>query len=181
MVFVFINAIENKEERDLATDLYKKYRNVIYNIGKKFFYHNHDDAEDVVSATVERICNNISQFKGLNEEGTRVMINIYGKSVATDLYRKRNFIKFEELDDSFAAEERVEDTFVKESDYQKILEIVEGLEPQFADVCKLKFFSGLHDKEIAAALGITHRAVRNRLSRSRQMIAQKLKETGIEI
>jgi RNA polymerase sigma-70 factor (ECF subfamily) len=63
--------------------------------------------------------------------------------------------------------------------HQAVRQTVQNLPIQQREVVMLRYFSGLSYEQIAAALGISSRAVNGRLTRAKRKMAESLKRKGL--
>lgn len=178
MIMVLISAIEDEGDRTLAEEIYLTYRQNIFRIAMSFL-KNETKAEDAVCDVIERVCKNISQFRGLDCNKTRSLIVVYSRNVCRNLLRRDKIIVFDELDEALTQEREETELLVLEQDsYDRIYALVQTLESKYADVLKMKFFLEMEHKEIAKALNISEGNVRARLMRGRAMIREQLIKEG---
>lgn len=177
MLYYFISAIENKDDRCLAERLYLSNRQMVYKISLGFLRNEHR-AEDAVCDVFERVCKNISQFHNLECNKQTALIVTYSKNLLIDVLRRDKIISFDKLDDTVAERHCTDDIVIDQSSYEDILGIFNTLGHKYTAVCKLKYFVGLSDAEIARVLGITPENVRVRLHRSRDAIRKQLIKEG---
>ena len=57
-----------------------------------------------------------------------------------------------------------------------VIRAVTGLPPRYREVILLRYYQNMKQKDIAAALGLSDRAVRQRLSKANNMLREQLKE-----
>lgn len=181
MILYFISAIENEDDRDLATQLYEEYEQRVYKIALSFF-RDVDRAEEGVNDVFERVCKNIVRFRALGCNETTALIVSYSKNLFTDTLRRDKVINFEELDEYSEADTfHVEDFVVDKERFQSFVKCIKALDQKYADVCDLKYLVGMNDADIAEVLNISPGNVRVRLHRSKAMIIKQLSEEGIEV
>ena len=62
--------VETEEEKDLVTELYNTYKQILFNVSMSIL-HNTADAEDAVQETFVRIISNLSKIDCANEKRSK--------------------------------------------------------------------------------------------------------------
>lgn len=131
------------------------------------------DAEDTLHDGFMKIFNNIKQFKGDGSlEGwmRRIMVN-----TALEKYRRdQKLIAISEqirYESSGSIEHILEEIASEE-----IMEVIQGLTPQYRLTFLLYAVEGYNHKEIAAKLNITEGTSKSNLSRARMILQERLSE-----
>ena len=57
-----------------------------------------------------------------------------------------------------------------------VIRAVTALPPRYREVILLRYYQNMKQKEVAAVLGISERAVRQRLKKANQILREELKE-----
>lgn len=79
-----------------------------------------------------------------------------------------------DYDDSANADSEPESIVIGQDTYEIILKVIESLSDIYKDVCKMKYIEGLKEREIAAILDISPKAVNQRIQRGKQLIRKAL-------
>ena len=61
MLSIYLSMVETEEEKDLVTELYNTYKQILFNVSMSIL-HNTADAEDAVQETFVRIISNLSKI-----------------------------------------------------------------------------------------------------------------------
>lgn len=67
MLSIYLSMVETEEEKDLVTELYNTYKQILFNVSMSIL-HNTADAEDAVQETFVRIISNLSKIDCANEK-----------------------------------------------------------------------------------------------------------------
>lgn len=74
-----------------------------------------------------------------------------------------------------------EELLISEEDQDKILKIVAGMDSNYQDIIKLRFFEEKSIKEISEELGLSVSNTKVRIMRAKKVLAQLLKENEFDI
>ena len=70
MLSIYLSMVETEEEKDLVTDLYNTYKQILFDVSMSIL-HNTADAEDAVQESFIRIIKNITKIDDVNSLGTK--------------------------------------------------------------------------------------------------------------
>ena len=116
--------VETEEEKDLVTELYNTYKQILFNVSMSIL-HNTADAEDAVQETFVRIISNLSKIDCANEKRSKAYIFVVTRNICYDILRKKHKVVFldddRELVDTNAVEntEILTDSITKTRRYEK--------------------------------------------------------------
>lgn len=158
-------AESNSPVSDLAEHLLDTYGNSILRLAYSYL-HNMSDAEDILQETLIRFLETVPSFASDAHEKAWLL------KVAANLSKNRmdyNHIRHtDELDETLAAEEREDLSFVWEA--------VKALPPQYRSAIHLFYQEGYPTAQIAQILGRRESSVRSDLRRGRERLKLILKE-----
>lgn len=176
---IYLMMIDSEEDRNKFEFLYEKYRKLMFAEAKGVLK---DDylAEDIVHDSFVKIAKNICNIGEADTKETKNFIMVITRNTALDAYRKRaksikQEISVDENEDSdiFISNEGkdLSDVVCTEN---PVLRIIRELPEKYKEVFLLKYVNGYENKEIADVLNISEEAVRQRISRGRNIIESKL-------
>lgn len=174
IMFGFSKSKEKNSENERKIEkLYEKYNRlmyvVVYNILK-----NHEDSEDVVIESWEKIIRHLDKIGEIDCQETKSFIVIITERTAIDFYRKR---KKRDNIRVLTDEYEMSPYFVtkdKALDNIELHQIMENIPKKYSEVLILYYVNGFSGKEIADLLGIKEAAVMARLSRGRKHLRKEL-------
>lgn len=185
-MLLFISAMENKEEQDVALHLWNTYKDTMYKIALSIL-KNEQDAEDAVQDTFLRMFKHIDQFYGEKATNVKSLVMIYTRGTCINNYNKRK--KDVMNTSSTCNEEGVimdimdEETLspeilIENQEFNKVLdEVLSKLDDKYKDVIVLKYFHGMRDSEIAQVLDITVNNVDVRMYRAKKQMQKILSKS----
>ncbi len=182
MILAFIQTIESKEDQDLAgrifTEQISNMKRIAYSI-----LHNDYDTEDAVMNAVKSICQNIQSFESYDSPETLMLISIYTKNAAIDIYRKnkRNSEYLQSIHDNIVIQDYAEipENFVLSNENTKeLINAIKSLDQMYRDPLLLKCKHGMKYDEIARILNIDAGTVAGRIFRARKQLLKILNERG---
>lgn len=135
---------------------------------------NYDDACDILQDGFIKVFQKLEQFSGRGSfEGwiRRIMIN-----TALERYRSQLYLYPLTEQVSIREEAKSEEIFEKMS-ADDLLKLVQELPPRYRMVFNLYAIEGYPHKEIAEMMGITVGTSKSNLSRARDILQKKLKES----
>lgn len=175
-LIAFIMTIDNEKEREIATELYKKYSSTMLYIADSILHDIHL-AEDAVSEAFIKIINNLDKININDCYRTRGFVVIIVRNTALDILRKQRRSKetmVDYYDDSILYVEPDFENITVEEAYQKVIRCIGRLNKNYSDVLYLKIEFDYTYKEIGDLLGITQGNVKTRLSRARKALKIEL-------
>lgn len=168
--------IDNENDRELATELYKQYSSTMLYIANSILHDIHL-AEDAVSEAFIKIINNLDKINIDDCYRTRGFVVIIVRNIALDMLRKKKRSKetmVDYYDDSIPYEESNFENITVEEAYQKVIRCIGRLNKNYSDILYLKIEFDYSYKEIGNLLGITQGNVKTRLSRARKALKIEL-------
>jgi len=170
-MLIYLQMIENNDDKDKFEQLYMKYRSLMYQSALSILQNN-EDAEDVVHQAFISIIENIDKVKAVDAPETRSFCVLCCKNKALDLYRKKKRWGEVQLIDNL--------TELAAPDYDGRLDMaIAKLPLTLGTVVLLHYDNGFTIEEIAEILGITVVAARKRLTRAKNELRKTLREERI--
>lgn len=166
----------NNESKKIEK-LYYKYRKLMFAEAYQIL----DDealAEDAVSEAFVRIMKNIDKIDEDNSTRTRNFLIVICRNVAKDIHskQKRENGAVQECEDYAAL--TPEDIVIDNESVDRIVSIIENMDPKYKDVLILRRVYKMKRKDIAQICGISVEAVAKRLQRARAEIKKNLRKEG---
>lgn len=172
-LLIYLQLIDDPEDRELFVQLYEKHRVAMFNRANKIL-NNDQDSEDAVHEAFIKIAENIDKISRLEcHKQDRYIVTII-ENKAIDAYRKKRAHPTEPLFD--LAEYSVIDNYSDGDIARCILK----LPHDYREVLLLKFDLELSNKEISDALDISQALVRKRIQRARAELRRICKMEGID-
>lgn len=175
MLAFYLAMIDTDEERSKFEELYKKYRNFLYNFSYAILRNPHY-AEDAVHDAFLSLAQNMKNI----EDKTCIQIRNYliiivrNASLLINNRRKRE-VCGEPFDETFDPSD-IEQEAEERDSRERLWALVKKLDVKFSDVLILRYFYGFKNKEIAAALKISLANVKIRLRRGKDALRILLEE-----
>lgn len=169
MLAFYLSLLPTEDEKNTFTALYRLYEHGMYRIAFAIL-HDRFLAEDAVHDAFLRLVPYIPKINDLRCHKTKALTVIIIRSTAIDLYRtrKRQFQNEEAAccDDEPDPCELPLDRAITADQLQALTDGLINDKKEFLDVLTLRYLYGYDDEEIAHLLGISHAAVRQRMSRA---------------
>ena len=162
---VRLSAADRERINAQAERLLERHGNHVLRLAYSYL-HNMADAEEILQESLIRFLKTMPRLENERHERAwllRVAANLSKDRIAYDRLRRTD-----ELDETLAAEEREDLSFVWEA--------VKDLPVRDREVIHLFYYEGLSAGEIARILGQKETTVRSRLMRGREKLKQVLKE-----
>lgn len=171
-----INRCRNGD-RLAQTEIYRLYYKAMYNTCYRML-NNPVEAEDVMQESFLSAFLKINSYRGEMSFGSWLKKIVVNKTI--DVLRLRK-VKFEEINEKFAAEDESEafSNMVSEETsglVKRIREAVTLLPEGFRVVLSLSLFEGYDHEEIAMILGISESTSRSQLARAKKKLVENLKK-----
>lgn len=188
MIYLFIQAIENDEQREAVEricDLY--YRNMM-KVALDILHHK-EDAEDAVQDAFYNISKHADLFLDTESEATIARVSIYTRNAAINIYNRKK--KTNEIFCSLDAQESPSNMIIEEENLERILEdeerartihwAVEKLDKTDSDLISMKYFYHYRNIDIARALNTDANDINGRLFRARKKLRKILENRSESI
>ena len=180
-MIIFLNMLDNEEDRDKFVRIYEKYRYFLWYLANERLQDPYL-AEDAVQETFLALPRHMDKTAEVDSAATRNFLATIVKSKAIDLIRRRKGIRDEEFDESVLRdwqEDPLEAWLVQEN-YRQILKAVGELEEIYRVVFEYKYLHELTDREIAEILKVSPKTVNVRIFRARKKLQKLLEEMKCE-
>lgn len=176
MLLFYLSLIENEEERSKFEKLYYEYRRLMKYIAFDILKDN-QLAEDAVHNAFIKLSNHLNKIDEISCHKTKSFIVIVIENTAKDMYRKRKReadVHLEEITRFNGSD----DFSLSSYSIENIVSKIESLPAIYRNVLVLKYLQDLDNKEIAKLLNLKESAVRKRLERAKDMLAELLQKDG---
>jgi RNA polymerase sigma-70 factor (ECF subfamily) len=164
---------DSPEDKRKVEKLYEKYHKLMYVLAYNIL-KNHEDAEDAVIASWEKIICHLDKISEIDCQETKSFFVIVVERTAIDYYRKNKRqssvqILLDEYEESpyFATKDKTLENL-------ELYEVLRHIPKKYSEVLLLYYVNGFTGKEIANLLGIKEDAVMTRLSRGRKQLKKEL-------
>ena len=177
---IILGLLDTEEEQDKFETLFHRYKGMMFCsindvIKDKYL------AEDILQEVLIKISNNIDKINNdICSNEVKSFIMTITKNTAVDYYRKN--AKNREHECYIADhEEIVFSTLDKKhvsklDDENKIIYLIKSMKENYRNIFMLKYVNGLENKDIANLLNISEETVRQRISRGKKMLEEKLED-----
>ena len=172
MLSALMALIESESDKQKFEQIYKKYKDLIYNISYKYL-NNYHLAQDATQESFTRIAKSISSFDEVESDDTIIMIYLIAKRAAYYIYNRNNILKEEFIADF--------SDFIDYNQYDNseecILDAIKNLDSKYSEILLLKYKYGYSIQEIADTLCLSFSTVKGRLNYGRKKLAMQLNTT----
>lgn len=121
------------------------------------------DAEDLTSETFLKAAKNLHRFEPRFEGSMDAWLFSIAANLVKNFYRSDDrqgvVLSLDELPALGANPDEPEHSLAKKERFLRLRRILQTLSPRYQEVITLKFYGGLRNREIAAALGLEERTV----------------------
>lgn len=171
MLSIYLSMVETEEEKDLVTELYNTYKQILFNVCMSIL-HNTADAEDAVQETFVRIISNLSKIDCANEKRSKAYIFVVTRNICYDILRKKHKVVFLEDDRELVDTNAVDNTEIL-TDVLTVQNNIKMLSPLLKNVSTLYFAEEFTVEQISGMLDISAESVYKAISRARNILLQK--------
>lgn len=179
---LMILAIENEDDRTFITQVYLKYRKLMYAIAIDIV-REPQIAEDMVAAAITEMIEEIDMLRKIKSCRMRSYIASIVRNDSIDYVRKRDrqgkyaFLPDDdEMMNRIPAEGSVDDRILQTAEIEVLRKGIARLHQRERTLLLMKYVDEKDDKEIANTLSIGQDSVRAYLSRARKHLLQIIKE-----
>ncbi|MGM9603306.1 MAG: RNA polymerase sigma factor [Faecousia sp.] len=182
---LMILAIENDDDRAFITQIYLKYRKLMYAVAIDIVRDSHI-ADDMVASAITEMIEGIDTLRRINCSRMRSYIASIVRNNSIDYVRKRDrqgkyvFIPDdEELINQIPADGAVDDRILQTVEIEILRKSVSMLHLRERTLLQMKYVDDKDDKAIARTLNIGQDSVRAYLSRARRALSTVLYRWGM--
>lgn len=184
MIPIIISSIESPEDRDLMTEFYNKYCDLLHKEAWKHLTLK-EDAEDIVYEALTKIIDKMETFRIL-APAQRIQYALTTVRNLSYILAKRNayftFVTYDESFEPFASEQTTpEDSAEKKAALDQMRTIWKNLDIEDRMLLEQKYVLHWKDSELAEQLGIQPASVRMRLTRTKRKLMKELSAQGINL
>ena len=178
---MMILTIENDDDRTFITQIYLKYRKLMYAVAIDIV-RDPQIAEDMVSVAITEMIEGIDTLRKINCCRMRSYVASIIRNDSIDYIRKRDrqgkysFLIDETTLSNIPAEGAVDDHMLRTVEIAVLKKAVAKLPQRARTLLQMKYVDEKNDKEIANILHIGQDSVRAYLSRARKHLLQIIKE-----
>ncbi len=164
MLMYYLQLLNDDKERELFTEAYLKYRDIMHFAAYRILKDFHE-AEDATHRAFLIILKNIGNFSDVDSPRVRAYFVKIAENIAIDILRKRNKHPVEELTAQVPCFEVPQD-----AENRQLKVAIQTLPPQYQEI--LMYFSNnkLDTADIAKILGITRGNAQKRLWRAKEAL-----------
>lgn len=179
---IFLALLDTQEERDKFEALFEKYKDLMFTSINKIINDKHL-SEDILQEAFIKIANNIDKVSDdINSNDAKGFIMTVTTNTALDFYRKNSKRRDAELFvdefDEVGFYDFDEEVILKLDPENRIIAVIKNMKEMYRDILLLKYVHGLNTKEIAKLFNLTDEAVRQRITRGKKLLRDKLEGLG---
>ena len=179
MLLFYLSMIDSEEDQEKFVILYQKWRKVMFYSAREILDDN-GLAEDAVQDTFLYIAQNIHKIDDPNSLATKSYLMLCVASQAKKILRNRKeYINSELVDlriDELYEDASVENDYFERYDEESLVELIKELPEKYRTPLLMQQAMEFSGEEIAKQLGLTHVAVRQRISRAKKMLKAKIEK-----
>ena len=184
MIPIIISSIESPEDRDLMTEFYTKYCDLLHQEAWKHLSIK-EDVEDIVYEALAKIIDKMETFRVL-VPAQRIQYALTTVRNLSYILAKRNshftFVSYDESFESFAREQATpEISAEKKAALDQMRSIWKSLDIDDRMLLEQKYILHWKDAELAEQLGIQPASVRMRLTRTKRKLMKELSAQGVNL
>lgn len=180
-----ILAIEDDNDRAFMTDLFLKYKRLMYSEARKII-KNQCDPDNIVNTALVKLIEKLSTLRSLDEpQRVNYLITTVKHTALTEVQRltKTTIDSLDDEDwyerDQIRSEDSVEGQVERRESVGQLEQIWVLLDAKSRYLLRARYFLAMEDGEIAAEIGIKPNSVRMELSRARKKARQLLVDHGM--
>lgn len=177
-MLIYTAMIDQPREKRKFERLYHRCSRTMYAAAYSILQDPHR-AEDAVHQAFLQIIDHLEKINENDCHKTKSFLVTVVKNVAIDIWRKQkreNSVSYDAMEPvlhgSTAKNYETRDVIVK---------TINGLPENYRSVLVLKYYHGYDNEEISSILKISEDNVRQRISRGKKLLAERLAEEGIEV
>ena len=174
MLAFYLSLLEPQEDKDKFEYLYERYAPLMKRVAYQKL-HDEQLAEDAVHNAFMKIIKSFCKIDDPNSHKTRRFLVVVTERAAIDILRKEKSstrVSYEQIEPLLF----VTPDMLEEISAQELAGMIANLPEIYRTVLELRTYHDLSEKQIATVLGISYAAVRKRLERARNLLAEAMGE-----
>ena len=177
---IILGLVDTEEEQDKFEALFHRYKGMMFCSINGIINDKHL-SEDILQEVFIKIINNIDKISDdINSNEAKSFIMTITKNTALDYYRKNVKNREHECyieDHKEMVFSKIDKDYVsKLDDGNKVFYLMKNMKENYRNIFMLKYVNGLENKDIANLLNISEETVRQRISRGKKMLEEKLED-----
>ncbi len=182
-----ILAINDDNDRDFVKDIYTVYNKKLFYIANEYL-HNVYDSEECVIDVFAILIKKLHFFQQLTELHQKNFLAKACRLLAINKYNKnkRRCPNETPIEDILPQEEMLlaqgenslMDIVIGNDSRQRLIQLIEDMDPKYGDILYMKAFLDLKNDEISPIVGLTPSMVATRVFRARRMLLKRMEELG---
>lgn len=166
--------IDEPNNKEIFTQMYYKYRNLMFSIAYDILKDEYD-AEDAVSDAFLEIAKNFGKIsESCKNYGAYFTMSVKNKAIT--LYNKKNKIKTTSLENT---NDIPIDNFLEKFDDWDIKEKIAALDPKYKYTFYMYYIEGRTVKDMAKILGVSTSCIYKYINNGKRQLIEMLNETGV--
>ena len=169
MLQIYLALLNSEEEKTKFTELYVRYRGLLFHIVQKYF-DSEADQEEIVDETLHAVLKIVHGIDDPASAKTKNLMAVITRNKCIDMLRKRGGAETEELD------KHVDVLSEAPPAHRSLADAIAALPESSRDMIGLRYYYGYSTREVAKILGISHSTARKRL----ELAHKELKELLVD-
>ena len=177
MLFLFMNMIDEPENREKFRILYEHYHRLLWQVANQILQDEYL-AEDAVQNAYMTALSCLNRFQAPESAASRNFLVTIVRSRAVDLLRK-GYHRHEEQPEEFPetlAGDTPQDLYFRQYDVEQLADAIRQLEPGYRAVIEYFYLHDCSVKETAALMQTTAKNITVRLTRARKKLKLLLEQ-----
>ena len=167
MIPSIILAIEDDDDREFMTWLYKQYQRLMYREILKIVQETWD-VDDIMQSLLEKLIDRIALLKTLDRQHLIDYLVTAARNTALNFRRDSKTKYFEELTDEQPSPDDTEDALIRKEDLYRLANVWNTLDEKTQYLLRARYILNKSGKEIAADLKMSQDNVRMAIVRAKR-------------
>lgn len=174
MLLLYLSLVRTDRDKQKVQRVYEQYYGLMMYIAGRYCPQR-SDAEDLVHDAIVKIIRHIDCVDVSDETRTKAFCVTVVKHTALDRLKSKEaqVISMEDFQETPA---QTTDFAITKDAYEDLVRAIRALSDPYRIVLTLRYVNDMTEKEIAALLGVSEKAVSVRLTRGRQKLRKALEE-----
>ncbi len=168
MLTMLLAMLSDEADRKALYDLYMQYQDAMLRVARRYFPTDPASVEDAVQSAWLRAIDHFSKIFEIPCKKRGAYLVIIVKNEALTLLRKYGR--------DLPLDEVLTESVTEDDDSFTIVDVIRSMPETYRAVLEMRLVEECTTREIAAALGISERAVDTRISRGRALLVEKLRK-----
>lgn len=174
-MLIYLSLIDTEDEKSKFEQVYNSYKHTMFYVAKGILK---DDylSEDAVHNAFFNIAKNMDNINQVKSSRTKGYVLVIVRNISLNMLKiQKKTVDIEDFKENMTDDSNLEEEVLSKLSLDSIVEEITNLPVIYKDVLYLSYVEELKTQEISKLINISNEAVKKRLQRGRNILAEKIR------